>query len=62
MRGTRGEIRRVFARSVELDARAVVPFAALPEALSLKGLSIETLVEEACSPVHLAAFRYWTWL
>lgn len=56
------EERRVFARSLGLDARAVVPFAAQHEVPYLKGLSIEALVEEACSPVHLAAFRYWTWL
>ncbi|WP_170229869.1 CHAT domain-containing protein [Polyangium fumosum] len=56
------EQRRRFARDAGLDPRAVVPLAARLDAPSLRGLSVEALVEEACSPVHLAAFRYWSWL
>ncbi len=56
------EDRRSLASAMRLDPRAVVPFTDHLDAPSLKGFSVEALVEEACSPVHLAAFRYWMWL
>lgn len=56
------EDRRATASAAALDARAIVPFTDHLDAPSLKGLSVEALVEEACNPVHLAAFRYWMWL
>src|SRR6185436_4394617 len=56
------EERRRAARDAGLDARAVVPFALRHESPSLAGLSVEALLHEASSPVHLAAFRCWAWL
>jgi len=56
------EDRRGLATAMGLEARAIVPFTDHLDAPSLKGLSVEALVEETCNPVHLAAFRYWMWL
>jgi hypothetical protein len=56
------EGRRRAATSAGLDPAAVAPFTDHLDAPSLHGLSVPELVEEACSPVHLGAFRWWGWL
>ena len=56
------EERRAFARSAGLDVRAIIAFAPRHQTPWVKKLSAEALIKEACSPIHLAAFRYWSWL
>ncbi|WP_437878395.1 CHAT domain-containing protein [Sorangium sp. So ce513] len=56
------EARRAAARDAGLRSESVVAFAARAGAPSLVGLSVREIVEEACYPAHLAAFRWWGWL
>ena len=56
------EARRSAAREDGLDATAVIPFATRADSPTFAGLSAREIVEEACSPVHFAAFRLWGWI
>lgn len=55
------EGRRAVARAAGLP-NAIVPFAGCANAGSVAGRSPREVIEEACAPVHLAAFRWWGWL
>ncbi|WP_437737341.1 CHAT domain-containing protein [Sorangium sp. So ce1335] len=56
------EARRAAARDAGLRSESVVAFAARADAPSLAGLSVPEILDEACCPAHLAAFRWWGWL
>jgi tetratricopeptide (TPR) repeat protein len=55
------EARRVAARDAGRRDADVIPFAGRADAPSVAGRSAAEVIEEACSPVHLAAFRFWGW-
>jgi hypothetical protein len=55
------EARRAAAREAALREEDVRPLAARADAPSVAGRSVIEIIEEACAPVHLAAFRFWGW-
>jgi tetratricopeptide (TPR) repeat protein len=53
--------RRAAAREAKLPEKDLIPLVARADAPSVVGRSVVEVIEEACAPVHLAAFRFWGW-
>lgn len=53
------ERRRHAQLNLGLDARHVSPFVSRADAPSIAGMSVASLIAEACQPAQLAAFRFW---